>query len=144
MSWIDEVKEAVNDAERDDDAGFITNIIILGLRLFNAMGSFAFGVLLMPIWIILGLLTAITIVGFPLSMDIFRMCAFWTGEEYEVYFSKHTIANSIWRCTFGAIMSVVYALIGIASCACLMFIPLGQKYFKKIRLVFTPFGADIF
>ncbi len=143
MAWKEELAAAEAAQKRGDDEEVEINLIILGMRLLNAMGSLAFGMLFLPIWIILGLLTAITVVGFPLSKYIFRLCAFWKDGFY-VDFSEHPIANGVWRCTFGIIMSIIYALVGIASFTSLILIPLGIKYFEKIPLIFTPFGAETF
>ena len=101
------------------------------------------------IWLIAGVLFSITIVGWEYAKVIFESSIYlfcFTDKELnstsvDLYFRDEPVANGIWCCTFGAILSVLYAIYALMLCATIIFIPTGIALFKMAKYSIAPFGA---
>ena len=53
------------------------------------------------------------------------------------------VANLIWFLVTGLWTGIACIFAGIAYCCTLIFIPLGIRFFKFLKLIFMPFGKDV-
>lgn len=53
------------------------------------------------------------------------------------------LANALWFIFYGLWCGISTIFMGIGYCCTLIFIPLGIRYFKSLKLVFMPFGKDV-
>ena len=53
------------------------------------------------------------------------------------------LANALWFIFYGLWSGISTIFMGIGYCCTLIFIPLGIRYFKSLKLVFMPFGKDV-
>ena len=113
------------------------------------------------LWFLGGLLSAITIIGLPLSRAAFemaKMSAFPFGKEAihvrELDGKGLTaataatgtvgfIANLIWLCTFGWVLFVSHVIAGIIACVFIITIPFGIQSFKLAGLALWPVGRRV-
>lgn len=101
------------------------------------------------LWIVFGVVTALTIVGFPYAKEAFVSARLTlldsdraiNASKIHSGFKTAPIANILWCFTFGLVMSLLYAIIGILMFCTLIFIPLGIAYFKMAKYSFMPFGT---
>lgn len=111
---------------------------------------FGGGIMAWLLWIMLGLLMAITIVGIPFSMAAFRIsgfAAFPFGKELidcrligEKRVAGTSIANFLWIILAGLWLAISHALAGISCCLTIIGIPFGLAHFKLTGVCFAPLG----
>ena len=53
------------------------------------------------------------------------------------------LANALWFIFYGLWSGIGTIFMGVGYCCTLIFIPLGIRYFKSLKLVFMPFGKDV-
>lgn len=53
-----------------------------------------------------------------------------------------TFANILWALTFGWLLALVNALLGVLFMITIIFIPVGLKFFELAKFSFAPFGYD--
>ena len=53
------------------------------------------------------------------------------------------LANALWFIFYGLWSGISTIFMGVGYCCTLIFIPLGIRYFKSLKLVFMPFGKDV-
>ena len=53
------------------------------------------------------------------------------------------LGNIIWFLLGGAIVSLVYFILGILCCVTVILIPFGRQCFKLAGLIVAPFGKDV-
>ena len=53
------------------------------------------------------------------------------------------LANALWFIFYGLWAGISTIFMGVGYCCTLIFIPLGIRYFKSLKLVFMPFGKDV-
>ena len=95
----------------------------------------------------LGVIWCITIIGIPFGLQIFKLAklSFWPfGTDVEVNFGKHAILNVLWFILGGFIEALALFLLGILWCITIIGIPFGKQCFKLAKLSFAPFGAEFF
>ena len=104
------------------------------------------GIWLALLWLLLGIVLCVTIVGIPFGIQCFKMA--WLslapyGKKVDLNFTEHPIANVIWAVLGGWVIAVIYLLVGVLNCITIIGIPRGIQCFKIMKLAFFPFGADI-
>lgn len=111
---------------------------------------FGGGIMAWLLWIMLGLLMAITIVGIPFAMAAFRIsgfAAFPFGKELidcrligEKRVAGTGIANFLRIILAGLWLAISHALAGISCCLTIIGIPFGLAHFKLTGVCFAPLG----
>lgn len=98
------------------------------------------------LWLLIGLLLCITIIGIPFGLQAFKfagLVVFPFGKDIDTRFSKHPIINLIWLILAGWEMAIGYLFIGVIFCITIIGIPFGMQWFKLAQLALFPFGAKI-
>lgn len=114
----------------------------LGNVIWFIFGGFISGL----IWLALGLLLCISIIGIPFGIQCFKIARLSFapfGKHPELNAGKHLIANIIWGFLCGWELALVYLVAGLLCCITIIGIPNGIVAFKMMRLSFMPFGAKI-
>ena len=104
------------------------------------------GLILGLLWTVLGILLCITIVGFPLGAQCFKMARLSFapyGKSVDLNVQKHPIANTLWAILAGWEMALIYLLFGILNCLTVIGLSTGLQCFKFMKLALFPFGAKI-
>ena len=104
------------------------------------------GIWLALLWLLLGIVLCVTIVGIPFGIQCFKMA--WLslapyGKKVDLNFTEHPIANVIWAVLGGWVVAVIYLFVGVLNCITIIGIPRGIQCFKIMKLAFFPFGAEI-
>lgn len=98
------------------------------------------------LWLILGLLLCVTIIGIPFGLQAFKFAGlviFPFGKDVDTNFSEHPIINILWAIFFGWEMMLGYLFFGVIFCITIIGIPFGLQWFKLAQLALFPFGAKI-
>lgn len=98
------------------------------------------------LWLAVGLLLCITIVGIPLGLQCFKMAKLSLapyGKKVVLNLKAHPIANTIWAIVGGWEMALAYLFAGIINCITIIGIPHGIQCLKMMKLAFFPFGAKV-
>ena len=115
----------------------------LGNILWFIFGGFIGGL----VWILVGLLWCITIIGIPVGKQCFKFASlsFWPFGKDIVYSDNmfSIIINVIWILLFGWEMALGYLIVGCIWCVTIIGIPFGLQFFKLAKLAIMPLGADI-
>jgi len=96
------------------------------------------------VWVIVGVIWCITIIGIPFGLQCFKIAGFVVfpfGKDIKTNFDSHPIANIIWLILFGWEITVGYLLAGLILCITIIGIPFGKQCFKLAVLALLPFGA---
>lgn len=99
------------------------------------------------VWLFLGILYCITIIGIPIGIQLFKFAQlsfFPFGKD--VMFSEKTsslLLNIIWLIFGGIELGFGYLLTGLIFCITIIGIPFGKQCFKLMKISFLPFGANI-
>ena len=104
------------------------------------------GLWLALLWLAVGLLLCITIVGIPLGLQCFKMAKLSLapyGKKVVLNLKAHPIANTIWAIVGGWEMALAYLFAGIINCITIIGIPHGIQCLKMMKLAFFPFGAKV-
>jgi uncharacterized membrane protein YccF (DUF307 family) len=124
------------------------------LRLvLNVLWFILFGWLSGLLWILAGVLLAITIVGLPWSAAAFRIASFsvWPFGRLVVSrpgFDLGTgpsgfLLNIIWFVLAGWYLALHHLVIGVAQCVTLIGIPFGLQHFKLALISLAPVGKTV-
>ncbi len=104
------------------------------------------GVWLAAIWFLIGVALTITIVGYPLAVNCFRigwLCLKPTNKRVGVYFEKYLPLNLLWSVLVGW-MIIPFAVLSITLHILSIFgIPLILQWVKVGKVCMFPFGAII-
>lgn len=102
------------------------------------------GIFVAGIWLAVGLALMFSVVGFPLSLECFRIgwLAYKPFGKSVVLIVKRPIASFLWLISFGWIIGSVCIVNAIVSCATLVGFPLALQWLKICRLAFFPFCAE--
>ncbi len=115
----------------------------LGNILWFIFGGFISGLL----WVLIGILWCITIIGIPFGKQCFKFASlsFMPFGKEVVYGggSFKFIVNVLWFLFGGFEMALVNALFGLLLCITVVGIPFGKQFFKIAKLSLRPFGASI-
>ena len=119
----------------------------LGNLLWFVFGG---GIIAWFLWVVLGLLLAVTVIGLPFAMAAFRIAvfaAFPFGKELidarligEKRITGTGLANFLWIILAGLWLAISHALAGIACCLTIIGIPFGIAHFKLAGVSFAPLG----
>ena len=104
------------------------------------------GLIAAILWLTVGLLLCVSIIGIPLGIQCFKMAGLALapfGKMVDTDFDEHPIANIIWAIVAGWEMCLMYLTVGVILCITIIGIPFGKQWFKMARLTLFPFGADI-
>ena len=115
---------------------FIANLIWI---LFTGLASAL-------MYLFLGLIWCITIIGIPFGLQAFKLARLSFapfGAKVKTNFGKHPIANIIWFVLGGFGLTLSYLFCGLFYCITIIGIPFGLQCFKLAKLAFSPFGANI-
>jgi len=99
------------------------------------------------VWILIGLMWCVTIVGIPVGKQCFKLASisFSPFGKTIVYGEKASsvLLNMIWIVFGGIEIAVAYLIMGIIFYCTIVGIPFGKQCFKIMKLAFIPFGAKI-
>lgn len=111
------------------------------------------GVISWLLWLLLGCLLAITIVGLPFAKAAFRIAgfaAFPFGRELidvrlvgEDRIIGTGFVNILWIVLAGIWLAISHILAGISLCITIIGIPFGLAHFKLAVVSFAPLGKKV-
>ncbi len=117
------------------------------MRLIGNIVWFVFGGFLAALlWLLLGFLLSITIIGIPFGLQCFkfsRLVLFPFGQEVISDFAEHPIMNLLWLIFVGWEMAIGYLGIALFFTLTIIGIPFAIQWFKLSVLALFPFGAKI-
>lgn len=106
-----------------------------------------FGGLIMSIlWFIVGAIFCITIIGYPLGLQFFKIAKLYLmpfDKKVNINFSSHPILNVIWAVLLGWEMALEILLIGLILMITIVGIPFATQTLKIAKLTLLPFGAVV-
>ncbi len=99
-------------------------------------------------WIVVGIVWCVTIVGIPIGTQCFKLAAISLnpfGQEivYEENGGLSFLLNVLWFVFGGAEMALSNFILGLVLCVSIIGIPFGKQFFKIARLSMQPFGAEV-
>lgn len=99
------------------------------------------------VWIFVGCIWCITIIGIPVGKQCFKFAslAFWPFHKTITYGggAGSVLLNILWLIFGGLEMALIDAVIGVIFCITIVGIPFGKQHFKLARLALSPFGATV-
>lgn len=100
------------------------------------------------LWVIVGLLLCVTVIGIPFGVQCFKIAGFvlWPFGRDVVpgnFGVMGAIGNIIWILLCGITLFIIHAVFGVLLCITIIGIPFGKQHFKLAKLAFLPFGATI-
>lgn len=99
------------------------------------------------VWIIIGILWSITIIGLPVGLQCFKMAKlhFWPFGKRVVYSTNTSslIFNILWLMFGGIPIALAELSSGVFLCLTIIGIPFGIQQFKMAVLALLPFGARV-
>lgn len=106
-----------------------------------------FGGLVMSIlWFIVGAIFCVTIIGFPLGMQFFKIAKLYLapfGKKIKINFESHPFLNVIWAVLLGWEMAIAILVSGLVLLISIIGIPFAMQTPKIAKLTLLPFGAEI-
>lgn len=123
--------------------------LLLNLLWFIIGGGLVAGL----VWLVLGVVLAITVVGIPFAFAAFRIASFaaWPfgrtlvdarefGEDRIV---GTGLANLVWIVLAGVWLWIAHVCAGIAYCLTIIGIPFGFAHFRLAAISFAPLGKRV-
>ncbi|MBT3176330.1 MAG: YccF domain-containing protein [Desulfobacula sp.] len=111
---------------------------------------FGGGILAWILWIFLGCLLSITIIGIPFGLAAFRIAgfaAFPFGKELvdsralgEKRITGTGLANFLWIILAGIWLAISHIIAGVSLCLTIIGIPFGFAHFRLAGVCFAPLG----
>ena len=111
---------------------------------------FGGGILAWILWIFLGCLLSITIIGIPFGLAAFRIAgfaAFPFGKELvdsralgEKRITGTGLANFLWIILAGIWLGISHIIAGVSLCLTIIGIPFGFAHFRLAGVCFAPLG----
>ncbi len=98
------------------------------------------------LWLLLGILLCITVIGMPLGLQCFKAAKLTFapfGKRVVTKLFSHPIANVVWAVLVGWEFALLYFAAGLICCVTVIGIPVGLQSFKIAKLALFPFGAKI-
>jgi uncharacterized membrane protein YccF (DUF307 family) len=116
----------------------------LGNILWFVLGGFINAIL----WLIIGLVLCVTIIGIPFGVQCLKISGFvlWPfGRDITPggFGVMGALGNVIWILICGISLCVLHLVFGALLCVTVVGIPFGVQHFKLAKLALIPFGADI-
>jgi uncharacterized membrane protein YccF (DUF307 family) len=122
-------------------------MVFIGNLLWFIFGGGFFAWIL---WMLLGLILAITVIGIPFAKAAFRIAgfaAFPFGKKLidvqligEKRITGTGLANFLWIILAGIWLAISHTIAGIGSCLTIIGIPFGLAHFKLAKVSFAPLG----
>lgn len=119
---------------------------LLNILWFVLGGGFVAGI----VWLLLGVLLAITVVGIPFAVAAWRIAAFaaWpfgrtlvdASVVGEATIPGTGVANFLWIILAGIWLWISHVLAGIGYCLTIIGIPFGFAHFRLAAVSFAPLG----
>jgi len=113
---------------------------------------FGGGLLAWILWVLLGCLLYITIIGIPFGIAAFRIAgfaAFPFGKELvdsralgEERIVGTTLANFLWIILAGIWLAISHIVVGAGLCLTIIGIPFGFAHFRLASVCFAPLGKN--
>jgi len=111
---------------------------------------FGGGLLSWFLWVLLGSLLFVTIVGIPFAYAAFRIAgfaAFPFGKELvdsrelgEERIAGTGLANFLWIVLAGIWLAILHIIVGAGLCLTIIGIPFGFAHFRLAAVCFAPLG----
>ena len=117
---------------------------ILGNVIWFLLG----GVILALLWMVVGLILCVTIIGIPFGIQCMKIAGLvlWPfGREVIPggFGVMGAIGNIIWILVCGIELCIMHLVFGLLFCVTIVGIPFGVQHFKLAKLALIPFGAQI-
>ena len=99
-------------------------------------------------WICVGIVWCVTIIGIPVGTQCFKLASISLnpfGKElvYDNENGFSFLLNIFWFVFGGAEMALGNFVMGLILCVTIIGIPFGKQFFKLARLSMQPFGAEV-
>ena len=98
-------------------------------------------------WLLIGLLWCITIIGIPVGIQCFKLAemSFFPFGKKVVYSGGAVsfLVNVLWFLFGGLELALAHSVFGLLWCITIVGIPFGKQFFKLAKLSLAPFGAEI-
>ena len=104
-------------------------------------------------WILIGVLSALTIIGIPYAYACFRIAsfsAFPSGKQLvdsrelgESRIPGTTLLNLVWIICIGWWLALMHLIVGLFFMATIVLIPVGVAYLRIAECCFSPLGKRI-
>ena len=118
----------------------------IGNILWMVLGGFIISL----IYVLVGIIFCISIIGIPFGMQLFKMAglALWPfGHDVTPGANDggclSLIMNVIWIVLGGIEIALMHVTLGIGFCITIVGIPFGLQHFKMALLALVPFGKEI-
>lgn len=100
------------------------------------------------LWLLVGLLWSVTIIGIPIGVQCFKMAnlqlaPFGRDVAFDGMGLGSLVVNILWIMFGGIELAMVNVVIGVIFCMTIVGIPFGLQSFKLAKLSLLPFGARI-
>lgn len=99
------------------------------------------------IWLLVGALWCLTILGIPIGLQCFKLAKLsfmpFGKEVYRDNRSSSLILNILWIIFGGIELAVAHVITGLVLCVTIIGIPFARQSFKLALLALFPFGAQI-
>ncbi len=125
-------------------------MVLIGNILWFVFGG---GIIAWFLWMLGGVLLAITVVGLPFAVAAFRIAgfaAFPFGRELvdvRAFGERRVfgtgIANTLWVILAGLWLCIAHAVAGVACCVTIVGIPFGLAHFKLASVCLAPLGKKV-
>jgi len=107
------------------------------------------GILTAIIWMVIGLILCVTIIGIPFGAQCFKIAGFvlWPfGRNVTPggFGIMGAIGNVLWILVCGIALCLTHLAFGLILCITIVGIPFGLQHFKMAKLALIPFGAQIY
>lgn len=114
---------------------------------------FGGGIFSWLLWVLAGIIFAITIIGIPFAKAAFRIsvfAAFPFGRQLidgrlvgRERITGTALVNLLWCVLAGLWLAISHAIAGVACCLTIIGIPFGLAHFKLASVSFAPLGKVI-
>lgn len=119
--------------------------------MFRFLGNFLWflfgGLIAGLLWVVMGVVLCITLIGIPLGLQCFKMASLtFAPFGKEIVYSGGAgsfLMNILWILVCGWEMALYYLSAGLVCCVTIIGIPVGMQCFKMAKLTLMPFGAYI-
>ncbi len=105
------------------------------------------GLIASVLWLLLGCVYCVTIIGIPVGLQCFKMASLTLnpfGKEIEEKGGVCSfLCNVLWFLAGGFGMACVNFFFGCLLCITIVGIPFGKQFFKLAHLSLCPFGATV-
>ncbi len=117
----------------------------LGNILWFLLGGFELGL----VFLVEGIALLLTIIGIPFGLQWFKIlplvfCPFGKGIRYPKVTGGGVLGNILWVLFIGWWNAIACLLLGVVFCVTIVGIPFGLQWFKLARMLFLPFGAEVY